>query len=251
MRSVDPLRPGQRIDIAARTIEVADLMAAFNDMLDRLERERRDSARRAQAAQEAERRWLSLELHDAIGQSMTALLLQLDVASRTTGPAQERVLTTAVETTRDCLERVRAIVRRLRPEALDELGLGSALFHLCDRIAASSGVEIARDVDRDLPALSSDAELVVFRVAQESLTNVIRHAEADRAELRLARCGDGVRLEVRDDGLGIGAGAARDGSGIRGMRERALMVGSTLTIAPERPRGTRVVLDVPPAEVQG
>jgi two-component system, NarL family, sensor histidine kinase UhpB len=251
MVSVDPLHPGQRIALAARSVEVADLAHAFNDMLDRLEQERRDSARRAQAAQEAERRWLSLELHDEIGQAMTALLLQLDVVSRTATTPQEPVLGAAVETTRECLERVRTIVRRLRPEGLDDLGLTSALFHLCERMTASSGLEISRAVDRDLPPLSPDAQLVVFRVAQESLTNVVRHARADHAEVRLARRDGGVRLEVRDDGLGVGAKtAASGGSGIRGMRERALMIGSRLSIAPLGERGTVVALDVPPTEVQ-
>jgi two-component system, NarL family, sensor histidine kinase UhpB len=90
----------------------------------------------------------------------------------------------------------------------------------------------------------------VFRVAQESLTNVVRHARADHAEVRLARRDGGVRLEVRDDGLGVGAQTvASGGSGIRGMRERALMIGSRLSIAPLGERGTLVALDVPPTEV--
>lgn len=249
MRAVDPLRPGQRIDVKAKSIEVADLTQAFNDMLDRLERERRDSARRAQAAQEAERRWLSLELHDEIGQAMTALLLQLDVISRSATTAQRPVLDTAVDTVRDCLERVRAIVRRLRPEGLDDLGLPSALTHLCDRVAGDSGIVVDRLLAPDLPVLSPDARLVVFRVAQESLTNVVRHAAASRASLRLERHDGGVRLEITDDGLGIGP-AVPGGSGIRGMRERALMVGSALTVEPLTPRGTRVELTVPAAEVQ-
>lgn len=245
MRRVDPLHPGQRVDPGARSVEVAELAAAFNDMLDRLERERRDSARRTQAAQEDERRWLSLELHDEIGQSMTALLLQLDVLSRTATPAQAPLVQAATEATRDCLQRVRAIVHRIRPEALDDLGLPSALVQLCERMSASGALQVGWELDRDLPVLTDDAQLVVYRVAQESLTNIVRHANARLATVALRRHAGGVRLTVTDDGTD-GAAATAEGSGIRGMRERALTIGATLRIGHDA--GTTVALEVPAAE---
>ncbi len=248
MRSVDPLNPGHRIDVRARSVEVAELNAAFNDMLDRLEAERQESSRRTQAAQEAERRWLSMELHDEIGQSMTALLLQLDVASRTASATQEPVLRAAEETVRDALERVRAIVRRLRPEGLDDLGLHSALVNLCDRLAASGELEIRRSLQHGLPTLTPDAQVVVYRVAQECLTNVVRHSGARHADVELDREGTGVRLRVRDDGRGLPPGY-REGTGVRGMRERALMIGSTLRVGVGTSGGTEVVLDLPSEEL--
>ena len=247
MATIDPLRPGQRIDVGARSVEVAALTRAFNEMLDRLEHERRESARRTQAAQEAERRQLSLELHDEVGQSMTALLLQLDVAARSAEEAQRARLSTATETVRETLDRIRAIVRRLRPVGLDDLGLASALAHLCDRVSGDTGLQVDRRIARDLPRLHPDAQLVVYRVVQESLNNAVRHARAARAEVSVARRADGVRVRITDDGVGIGD--AERGSGIRGMRERALTIGSTLTIGSEPWRGTEVVLDVSAGEL--
>ncbi len=248
MQHVDPLHPGQRIDVRSRSIEVADLVDAFNAMLDRLEEERRDSARRAQAAQEAERRWLSLELHDQIGQDLTALLLGIDVARRIDGPRRDDALATAAQTAKDCLERVRSIVHRLRPAALDELGLTIALVHLCDRIGSAAGLRIERHFGAELPTLSADAQLGVYRVAQESLTNVVRHASAAHVVMTLDAHEGGARLTVADDGVGVPAGATR-GSGVRGMRERALLLGARLDVQPRLPRGTAVTLDVPATEV--
>ncbi len=141
-------------------------------------------------------------------------------------------------------------MHRLRPAALDELGLVSALVALCDRMAESSGLEIDRRFAPDLPRLSPDAQLGLFRVAQESLTNVVRHAGAERAALDVRPFGGGVRLTVVDDGIGISAdrdGAA--GSGVRGMRERALLLGAELLVRPRAPQGTEVLLDLPATEV--
>ncbi len=250
MQAVDPLRPGQRIEVDAQSIEVADLVSAFNAMLDRLEQERRDSARRAQAAQDAERRWLSLELHDQIGQDLTAVLLGVDVARRVDGPRQTEALDAALETAKDCLDRVRSIVHRLRPAALDELGLASALVHVCDRVGASSGMRVSPRFAPDVPRLSPDAQLGVFRIAQESLANAARHAAATHVEVALAPHDGGLRLTVTDDGVGIGRlESVSAGSGIRGMRERALLLGATLHVGPSSPRGTQVRLDVPAVEV--
>lgn len=250
MSSIDLLRPREPVDVGARSSEVAELTQAFNDMLARLDHERRESARRAQSAQEQERRALSLELHDEIGQNLTALLLQLDVASRVAAtPKQRRTLEASVDTVRQSLEQVRAIVRRLRPEALDDLGLISAIDHLCERVGSDSGLAIERSLDPELPRLSSDAQLVVYRVAQESLTNVVRHSGAHRAIVELEPCEDGVRLRVADNGAGTPS-AENEGSGIRGMRERALMVGAALRVEERAPSGTEVVLEIPAEELR-
>lgn len=249
MLSVDPLRPGQRISLDAGSVEVAELTRAFNLMLERIEAERRDSARRTQAAEEAQRRALSLELHDQVGQNLTALLLQLDVASRSADPAQLAALEASVATARETLDQVRAIVRGLRPEALDDLGLARAVRSLCDRVSGAERLHVDCRIDPQLPRLTPDAELVVYRVTQESLTNVLRHSGAREAtvELRLAR--GGLTLAVRDAGDGLATDVV-EGSGIRGMRERALLIGARLTVTPARP-GTEVRLEVPPAEVRG
>ncbi len=248
MSTMDPQRLGEPVDVGARSVEVAQLTSAFNDMLDRLDHERRESSRRTQAAQEQERRSLSLELHDEVGQNLTALLLQLDVVSRSAAnPGQEAALATSIGTVRDCLEQVRTIVRRLRPEALDDLGLVSALEHLCDRVGNDTGMIVDHSLDPEVPRLTPDAQLVVYRVTQESLTNAVRHSGARRVLVKLQPADGGLRLTVTDDGVGVPEGRA-EGSGIRGMRERALMVGAALRVAPRSPSGTSVTLEIPATE---
>jgi two-component system sensor histidine kinase UhpB len=117
----------------------------------------------------------------------------------------------------------------LRPEALDDLGLASALAVLADRFAEQLGLEVSERIAHDLPTLSPDAELVVYRVAQEALTNVARHSASSRVDLTLDRDGDRLLLIVRDHGLGLAPGNT-PGTGMRGMRERATLIGASLTI---------------------
>lgn len=246
MRSVDPLRPGGRIEVGAKSIEVTELTAACNAMLERLETERRESARRAQAAQETERRRLARELHDEVGQNLTALILQIELAARAGDERQRGPLDDCRETARGCLDRIREIARGLRPETLDDLGLQSALSDLCERIGRASGLRITRRYAAALTRISADAELVIYRVAQESLTNVIRHAEASHAEVELTEDDAGLTLRVCDDGRGVAG--AREGSGITGMRERALLIGARLTVAAASD-GSEVRLEIPAAEI--
>ena len=247
MRQVDLLRPEQRLD-AAGPKEVRELGVVFNEMLTRLQAERRDSNRRALAAQEAERKRVAQELHDEIGQHLTALILELNGLAERASDGLRDDLVHARETTRGTLDHVRAIARRLRPEALDDLGLVAALSALATGFSTRTGIEVERNFEADVPPLTPDAELVVYRVAQESLTNVARHAEAARVaiELRSDPRTRSVVLVVSDDGRGVD-GIGR-GSGIRGMRERALMVGGRLRFDSEPGRGVRVTLRVPEAK---
>jgi two-component system sensor histidine kinase UhpB len=242
MRDVDLLRPGTRVPVHGDSKEVIELTRAFNEMLARLEAERRESVRRTLTAQEEERLQLARELHDEIGQGLTALLLQLDYIAKVAPEGITEEAVAARETARTSLEEVRRIARQLRPEALDDLGLVSAIVHLADRIAERSGLEVSRDLDRDLPALGPETELVIYRVAQESLTNVIRHADAGHIDVSLARSGDGVVLRVSDDGVGVNG--AREGAGMKGMRERAVLVGARLDIGGSARGGTEVRLEV-------
>lgn len=230
MRGVDPLRPGERAAIDASEPDVAELAAAFNEMLERLEVERRDSARRSLAAQEGERRRLARELHDEVGQALTAVVLQLDRVGHQADAGLRGEVELARETVRTSLEEVRAIARGLRPEALDELGLGSALASLTNDVARQTGLRVERRMVRGLPALSPEEELVVYRVAQEGLTNVARHSKARRAWLTLDVRDGRVELEVRDDGRGLNPAAASEGTGLVGMRERAVLIGATVEI---------------------
>ena len=247
MRSVDPLRPGLRIEVHARSVEVQELNAAFNAMLDRLEAERRTTGRRVQAAQEAERRRLALELHDEVGQDLTALMLQLEVAVRTAPTAPRELIEGCREAARDCLDHVRAIARRLRPEALDDLGLGDALTQLCQRVARDGGLEVERHFD-GLPAtLNADVQLVVYRVVQESLTNALRHSDASRVTVEVSADESGLTVSVSDNGIGVRG--TSEGVGIPGMRERADLVGGTLSVGSSASGGTVVGLRIPVSEL--
>lgn len=244
MRRVDPLAPGERIQVTGAGGEVVALTEAFNGMLDRLEGERRDSARRALAAQEGERRRIARELHDEIGQVFTGLVLRAETLSRRAPEDMRADLEELREAARHGAEDVRRIASLLRPEALDELGLQSALLALCTTVAQNADLEIERDLERDID-LTDEQELVVYRVAQESVTNVVRHAEARRMTLSL-RAGPGVVvLRVTDDGRGFVAADQLTANGLRGMRERALLIGAELVVASTPGRGTTVELRVP------
>jgi two-component system sensor histidine kinase UhpB len=245
MNAIDPLDPGRRLPALGPESEVTRLTEAFNHMLDRLETERRESGFRALVAEEAERRRVAAELHDEIGQRLTALVLQLDRLSRSAPPALHDELAVTLTATKETLEGVRGLARRLRPEVLDQLGLVPAIRNLCDRIEESTGLVVHRSLDPELPPLSPDAELVVYRVAQEALTNVVRHARTDEAHLALTADDEEVALSVYDGGVGIGAQDAENSSGgIRGMRERALLIGARLEVL-AAPHGTDVRLHVP------
>lgn len=244
MARVDPLAPGERVAVGANHAEFDDLARTFNEMLERLEAERRESAWRASAAEEGERRRLARELHDEVGQKLGALLLVLQGLQRAAEPPLADRIEELRAEMRAAIDDVRAIARRLRPEALDELGLPSALAALTTSIARA-GVHVERRIERDLPALTPDEELVVYRVAQEALANVTRHAGTREASLALG-CHDGaIRLVVADAGSGFDPGEAPAGQGIRAMRERALTVGARLDVAARPGAGTTVELTLP------
>jgi two-component system, NarL family, sensor histidine kinase UhpB len=242
MRSVDLLRPGQRVDVTGPE-EVRELGAVFNEMLARLERERHQSGWDALKAQEEERKRVAQELHDEIGQALTAVMLQIGRLAKKAPPDLSDELHEALETTRASLDDVRRIAKQLRPEALDDLGLVPALNALVATFADRTGLRINARLPQGVPALGAEAELVVFRVAQESLTNAARHAETSRVELALECTAPEVVLRVRDYGRGLDG--ALLGSGIRGMRERALLVAGDLTIDSPADGGTEVTLTLP------
>jgi two-component system sensor histidine kinase UhpB len=246
MGRIDPMRPGERVPVPRQQSEIRLLAEAFNDMLDRLETERREAGMRALNEREGERRRVAAELHDQIGQTLTALGLQAD---RVGLLAQDDGLRRELHDLRDgvlgSVEDVRRLARELRPEALDTLGLVPALTNLSERMTRRTGIEIHRRLDRDLPQLDPDTEMVIYRIAQESLTNAVRHARPQTIELVLHRESESILLGIRDDGIGIGDGTLQE-SGIRGMRERALSIGAELRVE-RRPsgNGTEVMLEVP------
>lgn len=246
MQHIDLLRPGGRLEVAgARELNV--LTTTFNDMLERLERERRVSTSRAVGREEEERRRLANELHDQVGQGLTALLLQLKtVIADAPEPLQEGLLE-AQATARANLDEVRRIARRLRPTILDDLGLPYALLALADAAEEQAGLIVLSHVDADAPRVSEAAELVLYRIAQEAMTNTLRHADASTLELvfEATGTGDRVQLAIHDDGRGMLIAPGVERGGIRGMRERALAADASFLITTRPGGGTSVVVTVP------
>jgi two-component system, NarL family, sensor histidine kinase UhpB len=246
METVDLLRPGQRLQVL-RNDEISRVVVAFNRMLDRLENERQQSGRRVLAAQEAERVGIARDLHDEVGQVLTGVLLHLDsIAER--APTHRDEIDDAKQSVRRALDEVRRISSELRPEMLEHLGLVSALTELTTTFSRVSGIRVERQFDQSLPKLEPDAELAVYRIAQESLTNVARHAQATRVTVALEQGFDSVVLRVVDDGRGFARNPEEHG-GLHSMRERALLIGAALAIKEASPNGVEVRLEVPAVRV--
>jgi two-component system, NarL family, sensor histidine kinase UhpB len=243
MRGHDPLSPGTRAPVDGDP-DVAALALAFNEMLDRLESERRESARRALIVQESERGRIARELHDEVGQTLTGVMLQVEGLAGTIPAELHEQLDELRETARQGTEDVRRIARQLRPEALEDLGLQSALAALATAFGEQAQIRVERRFAYALP-LSEEQELVIYRVAQEALTNVARHAGATRVQLRLEHANGHVVLTVRDDGRGLPPGTFPSSHGVRGMRERAMLIGAQLAIVGPPTGGTEVRLSIP------
>jgi two-component system sensor histidine kinase UhpB len=241
MRSHDPLTPGARAEIPGDP-DVAALARTFNEMLDRLESERRESGRQALLVQEAERQRIARELHDEVGQTLTGVMLQIESIAQQIPDELSEPLEQLRETARHGTEEVRNIARRLRPDALEELGLAHALVALTGAFERQVRVPVTRNVEL-IKGLTPEEELVIYRVAQEALTNVARHAQASAVTIELRRADEGIVLAVSDDGRGLPPGAESSSQGIRGMRERAMLVGARLAI--ESGAGTTVRLVIP------
>jgi two-component system sensor histidine kinase UhpB len=244
MRDVDLHGPRERLAVSGAQ-EMRELVFVFNEMLDRLEEERRESGRRALAAQEGERRRVAQELHDEVGQALTGVLLRLESLARRAPEDLRAEVRAAQEATRETIDRVGLVVRQLRPEALTDLGLARALIDLASRVEDESGLTVRRRIAGDLDDLGEEAELVIYRIAQESLTNAVRHAHATEIQLSLERRDDrGFTLRVRDNGRGMPA-TFQPRHGIIGMRERAMLIGATLRVASQPEGGLEVTLTAP------
>ena len=243
MRRWDPLAPGPRVPVVGGP-DVATLARTFNEMLERLEAERRESARQALRVQEGERTRVARELHDEVGQTLTAMMLQIESLAAKIPEDLRDELDELRETARLGATDVRRIAVRLRPEALEDLGLQSALSALATSFGEHAGLRIDRRLQR-VEALSEEQELVIYRVAQEALTNVARHARASSVELSLEQAADVVTLRVCDDGRGLPSDTPGSTTGFRGMRERAMLIGAQLSIVSPETGGTEIILRVP------
>ncbi len=227
--------PGVRVEMGAVSDERFERLAdTFNAMVVRLERDAADKQRFGQRlihAQEQERLRLARDLHDEAAQSLTSLLVRLRLLERAQTPEDARQSVEELRLlTATALEDVHRVAVDLRPTILDDLGLGHALEWRIDELNKSDktrgSIEIV-GMDKRLPR---DVELVLYRVGQEALSNVQRHADAQNVWIRLEKNGGTVSLEVRDNGTGIATGTEQEGLGIIGMRERIAALDGQLEI---------------------
>ncbi len=249
MERADLSRPGANLqaptDARGEPEEVERLNRAFRRMLERLEAERRRTSSTALAAQEEERARVARDLHDEVNQSLTALLLRLE-AARAKAPvelAHELAETKALAN--QAMEELLMLARQLRPTALDDLGLKAALAGHVKELGGRGRINTSFDAIGDFSGLPADVQLVVYRVAQEALSNAAQHSGAEHVQVRLVREGHRVELTVGDDGSGFTFDQAARGLGISGMRERALLVGGDMQVESRPDSGTRVRLTVP------
>jgi two-component system, NarL family, sensor histidine kinase UhpB len=225
--------------------DVARLQQAFAAMLERLEAERRRASSGALEAQEEERARVARDLHDEVNQSLTGLLLRLEAAREKAPPELAGELAEIRALANQAMQELLALARQLRPTALDDLGLKAALAGHVRELSRQGGIEAGFEADRELGELPEDVQIVVYRVAQEALSNAFRHSEASRIGVRLSRADEVVELNVGDNGRGFTFEQATQGLGLAGMRERALLVGGDLQVTSRPSVGTSVRLSVP------
>ncbi|MEQ8660326.1 MAG: histidine kinase, partial [Gammaproteobacteria bacterium] len=215
------------------------------------ERDNASLARRSLAIQEDERRHLAHELHDEMGQSITAIkALAVSIGERVDAALAERAAT-IVAVSSEIYDRVRQMMTRLHPVILDELGLVAALELMVDdwnRHHEECFCELV--CARTLPSLDDELRIGVYRIVQEALTNVARHARASvvHIELDVARDGAGVstmHLLIADNGTGFAPASRSSGLGLRGMRERARSLGGHFALTSGVAQGTRIAVDIP------
>ncbi|MBL8602982.1 MAG: sensor histidine kinase [Myxococcales bacterium] len=210
--------------------------------------ELRALAEHLELAREAERAHIARELHDELGQELTALRFALSLARQRFARAPATIGQNLIDMEAIVMrthDNIRHLVADLRPRALAELGLGPALEWLAERTRTQGGLEVKIVTDGDLASLPEARAAVAFRVAQESLTNVQRHAQANEVQVSVARVHDTLIVEVTDDGVGYDPGDRPSGHGIVGMRERVRAVGGTLIIERMNGLGTRVRAEFP------
>jgi signal transduction histidine kinase len=199
-------------------------------------------------AQEDERKLLSRELHDQVGQMLTAIRMEiramLDLRHAPTAEFAERA-NEALALSDQTLQIVRDMAMGLRPSMLDDLGLGAAIEWLTRDLSRRSGVATSTEIDAQLGALPDSHGTCLFRIAQESLTNVLRHANANRVHVTLLRRDGRLLLTVQDDGSGIDLRTLHRGIGLLGMEERARELHGKLTIDSDPARGTLLRVEIP------
>lgn len=235
------LNEGLERDVAERTRELDEAYA-----------ELRATAARAVTLQENERRAIGRDLHDSVGQALTAIRIHAQLASElapssSESATQRDVLDKVCKTTDAALEELRRALARLGPAVLDEVGLKASLLRAIDAFAEQTGCVVERELVVD-SALEPAIEVAIYRIVQESLTNIARHAHATKVSVRLKVEASSIALSIEDDGRGMDKSAPAAGRGVHGMRERAALLRGTFAVGPgANGRGTRVEVTLPRA----
>jgi two-component system sensor histidine kinase UhpB len=246
VEAIDPADPGEfdAPDDSEGAEEVDRLAASFRRMLRRIDEERRRSGRLVLRAQEEERRRLARDLHDEVNQSLTAILLRLEALNQWAPAGVDKELGELKRLVNQAMDELLTLARQLRPSALDDHGLTSAIVGQVRRFSSQTGIKADVKTSGGPIELESDQEIAVYRFAQEALSNVVQHAHASHVEVDLSSGGHGVELRVQDDGRGFDPDGDHDGIGLSGIAERARLVGAHFDIESRPGRGTSLTLQV-------
>jgi signal transduction histidine kinase len=242
----DKLGPDQRFSSSdLRLAEQFAVRAAIAVDLSR--RVARDALRRVVSGQELERRRLARELHDETGQALTSILLGLRAVEETDSAEQMHEAASELrELVVATLQDVRRLAVQLRPKALDDFGLAAALERLAQTFAESTGIHVDLEAQLGKERLPPEVETTLYRIVQEALTNVVKHADASRVSILLVRRDASATAVIEDDGRGFASQTAReDGLGLLGMRERVELHDGRLTVESQPGSGTTLVVEVP------
>lgn len=244
METIDLADPGKASEqlVRADTAEVQRLDAAFQRMIGRLETERREAGRAAIRAQERERGRIARDLHDEVNQALTAVSLRLQASIEQAPPGLRRELTETKRLSSQAMEELLTLARQLRPAVLDDHGLLPALHSQVQDFGEQTGIRTSFSSRGEVPRLSPEQQLVIYRVTQESLSNIVHHANAKTVDVELSFVGRTL-LRISDDGAGF-TRARNGGLGLSGMRERALLAGGRLSVWSAEGQGTRVELTI-------
>jgi two-component system, NarL family, sensor histidine kinase UhpB len=246
IEAIDPAEPTPLELRRSDPVEEIDRLASsFHNLLERIEEERRRSGQLAMRAQEEERRRLARDLHDEVNQALTAILLRLEALAQETPPERAPEVVELKRLVNQAMDELLNLARQLRPSALDDHGLVAALETQMKRFSARTGIEARLDTAGDPDELADVIQTAIYRVAQEALTNVTRHAGATVVELVVAQKNGDVELRVSDDGRGFDPALRGGGLGLVGMAERARLVGGELDVRSAPGGGTTITLRVP------
>jgi two-component system sensor histidine kinase UhpB len=245
IESIDPSDAASFEAPAEPVEEVERLAHAFAKLLERIEAERRRAGRLQLRAQEEERKRVARDLHDEVNQALTAILLRLEALTQVAPPRLRDELAETKSLANQAMGELLQLARQLRPTALDDHGFIPAIEEQLRRFKAQYGIDTNLATKGELDDLGSDQQLVLYRVTQEALNNIARHANASSVSVEIARVDGNVALEVTDDGAGFALGHELRGLGLDGMAERARLVDGEFNISSSPGRGTKLKLRVP------